>query len=159
MLRRLTNALSIAAAVGIGAMACITLVDILANNLMRTPIRGTFDLVQLLLATTIFLGVPEVFRLNRNIVVDVIDHFVSTRAKFRFEHLARLITLCFMSILLYAMITPALDTVRYPEHKQETGIPTWIYWLPILFGVATSVVVLAMAEWQELRSGEVHGSA
>ena len=112
-------------------MMSVTIADILMHNFLRQPIRGTFDLVELFLVLAVFLGIPEVFRSEGNITVDVIDHFVTASTKRVLHAAALILTFGFLLLLGYAMISPAMDTVTFPEHKQETGIPTWFFWIPI----------------------------
>ena len=80
-LMQATRWLSAIAAIGILSMMLITIADILMHNFLRRPIRGTFDLVELFLVFVVFLGIPEVFRREGNVTVDVIDHFITASTK------------------------------------------------------------------------------
>jgi TRAP-type C4-dicarboxylate transport system permease small subunit len=142
-LMQATRWLSAIAAIGILAMMLITIADILMHNFLRRPIRGTFDLVELFLVFVVFLGIPEVFRREGNVTVDVIDHFITASTKRMLRAAAFILTFGFLLLLGFAMINPAMDTVTFPEHKQETGIPTWLFWIPILFGVALAAIATA----------------
>jgi TRAP-type C4-dicarboxylate transport system permease small subunit len=88
---------------------------------------------------------PEVFRRQRNIVVDLVDHFVSPAVLQVVMKLSDGISVLFLLILICAMNGTAMDAVHYPEHKQETGIPTWAFWIPIIFGVVCSLVCALVA--------------
>jgi TRAP-type C4-dicarboxylate transport system permease small subunit len=67
------------AAACIALMMLATIADVLMNNIFRRPIRGTFEFVEILMACTVFLGLPEIFRTNGNVVVDVLDHFLQSK--------------------------------------------------------------------------------
>ena len=95
------------------AMMSVTIADILMHNFLRQPIRGTFDLVELFLVLAVFLGIPEVFRSEGNITVDVIDHFVTASTKRVLHAAALILTFGFLLLLGYAMISPAMDTVMF----------------------------------------------
>jgi TRAP-type C4-dicarboxylate transport system permease small subunit len=151
-LKHLTGWLSAVAAFGIFAMMLITIADVLTHNLFHRPIRGTFELVELLLVIVVFLGIPEVFRSEGNITVDVIDHFVGSSTRLLLCGVALTVTLGFLLLLGFAMIAPAMDTISFPEHKQETGLPTSLFWFPILFGTAIATIATAGAGWSRLRS-------
>lgn len=140
MLRQLATGLSAVAAIAVAAMMLVSLVDIAFRNILGVPVRGAFDLVELFLVVCIFFGLPDVFARDRNIVVDVVDHFVGAAGARKLEMFAAVIVGLFLVLLLYAMIEPSLDTIRFPEHKQETGIPTWVYWIPIFVGSVLSLV-------------------
>ena len=140
-LEKLTSALLSVSGVCLFAIIAVTMCDVLSNNLLQRPIRGTFEVVELLLVTVIFTGLPEIFRLQLNIVVDVVDHFVSPAIRSNFIFLGSLVTLAFLCVLAYAMIAPALDTIRYPERRQDSGLPTYVFWIPVLVGHALCIVV------------------
>ncbi len=142
-LERLTGALLAVSGICLFAIIAVTMCDVLSNNLLRRPIRGTFEVVELLLVTVIFTGLPEIFRQQLNIVVDVVDHFVSPAMRSSLIMLGSLVTLLFLCVLAYAMIGPALDTIRYPEHRQDSGVPTYAFWIPIVVGHALCIAVTA----------------
>jgi len=139
MFNKIAPGLSAVAAVAVVTMMLVSLADIAVRNALGVPIRGAFDLVELSLVICIFFGLPEVFATNRNIVVDVVDHFAGTVVTRKLHLFSTIVVGLFLLLLLYAMIEPGLDTIRYPEHKQETGLPTWLYWLPIFAGTVLSL--------------------
>ena len=61
-LKRLTHRLSDIAAMAIAAMMLLTIADVLMKGLFNRPIKGTFELVELLLVFVVFFGVAEVFQ-------------------------------------------------------------------------------------------------
>lgn len=142
-LESLTGALLWVSGACLFAIIAVTMCDVLANNLLKRPIRGTFEVVELLLVTVIFTGLPEIFRQQLNIVVDVVDHFVSPTMRSRLIMLGLVVTLAFLCVLGYAMINPALDTVRYPERRQDSGVRTSVFWIPVLIGHALCIAVTA----------------
>ena len=150
MLDRLTTALTTLASIALAFMASITICDVLMKNLVHRPIRGTFDLVDLTLVVVVFLGLPDVFRRGTNIVVDVADHFLNPFSRQVLVIVARVLTLLFMLLIFYAMVRPASDAIVYPEHQQETGIATWVLWSVILFGTASSVLVMIGSGWRSV---------
>lgn len=158
MLERLTIALTTLASIALAFMASITVCDVVMKNLIHRPIRGTFDLVDLTLVVVVFLGLPDVFRRGTNIVVDVADHFLTPSCRQFLVIFARVLTLLFMLLILYAMVRPASDAVVYPEHQQETGISTWVLWSVILFGTASSVLVMIGSRWRSVE-GDQDGSS
>ena len=141
LVQRATSVLASIAAVAVAAMGILTIADVLSNNLLRAPIRGVFDLVEFTLVVTVFFGLPDVFRREAHIVVDVVDHLVP-RWRDPLRRFARYVTFGFLALLLVAMWTPFTDTIRYPEHKQETGLPTWSFWIVILAGCLASIFAI-----------------
>src|SRR3989440_12415630 len=63
------------AAVFLAAMMLLTVADVALRALFNRPIHGTFELIELCLACTIFVALPAVFLRDEHLVVDVVDHF------------------------------------------------------------------------------------
>ena len=152
LLKRTTQWMSDLAAVAILAIIVVTIADVAMKNAVGLPIRGAFELVELLLVIVVFFGLPEVFRSESNICVDVIDHAVGPRGRSRLQVFGALASLGFLLLLMWAMIAPALDTVRYPQWTQELGLPLYAQWAVILFGAAITIVAAIGAGAARLRS-------
>jgi TRAP-type C4-dicarboxylate transport system permease small subunit len=141
LLPQLTRRLSDVAALALVAMMLLTIADIVMKNLFHRPFSGTFELVEFLMVIAVFFGMPEVFRLQSNICVDLIDYLVKVSAQAVIRVFGALASLLFLLILAWAMLGPAWDTVAYRQNTQEIGIPLFAYWLPILLGTALMIVV------------------
>ncbi len=116
-------------------MMLVTVADVALANLLKRPIVGIYDLVESALIVSVFLGIPATLLRNGNIVVDVGDFFVSPPTVRRLKFLAQVATLVFLVLLLYNMVTPALDAYKFGGKKQELGLPLWVLWLTMLLGV------------------------
>jgi TRAP-type C4-dicarboxylate transport system permease small subunit len=136
----LTSKISDVATLFVASMMLVTIVDIISKNLFNRPIGGTFELVELSLVFAVFLGIPDIFRKDANIVVDVLDHMLAPRPVLGLKLFGAGVTLIFLALLGWAVIAPAKDTISYPQYTQEAGIPHALFWLPILLGIALSIV-------------------
>lgn len=139
LLDRLLKIMAVFSTLALIVMMLVTVADVSMANFLHRPIVGTFDLVATLLVFAVFLGMPITFHTEANVVVDVVDHFASgqTVAKLRFT--SRILSLLFLLILLYNMLSPALDAYQYGEKKPELGLPLFVIWIPILIGVAIAI--------------------
>ena len=63
----------IIAAICLAAMMLLTVADVVLRAAFNTPIRGVYELVELLLAYTFFIALPAVFLRDENILVNSID--------------------------------------------------------------------------------------
>ena len=151
-LKRLTQWLSDVAAVAIAAMIFLTIADIGMKNLFNHPIKGTFELVELLLVFVVFFGFAEVFRSDSNICVDVADQMLSPRRAKVLKIIGGFASFVLLVLMGWAMLGPAMDTVTYPQWTQETGIPLYSYWAPILAGTALAIVASAVVVWLQMKS-------
>ena len=150
-LKRLTQWLSDLAAVAIAGMIFLTIADIVMKNLFNRPIKGTFELVELFLVFVVFFGFAEVFRSDSNICVDLADQMLSAKRTAVLKIIGGFSSLVFLLLMGWAMLGPAMDTVTYPQWTQETGIPLYAYWAPILAGTALAIVASATIVWLQMR--------
>ena len=150
-LKRLTHRLSDIAAMAIAAMMLLTIADVLMKGLFNRPIKGTFELVELLLVFVVFFGVAEVFRADGNICCDVVDHALGARGRAALQAFGALSSLAFLLLVGWAMTEPAWDTVNHPQRTQEIGIPLYAHWVPIFIGTGLSIVAAAAVFWTRLQ--------
>jgi TRAP-type C4-dicarboxylate transport system permease small subunit len=142
---RIVKGTSFAAAIALIAMMLTTVADVAMATLFKRPIVGAYDMVEAMLVVSVFLGIPATFLRNGNIVVDVVDFLVAEATVRRLKRLAQFLTLLFLVLLLWNMITPALDAYRFGDRKQELGLRLWVLWLPILLGVLMSAIAVLVA--------------
>ena len=74
--RRADAVLGIAASAILMAMMCLTFVDVVARYLFNRPIRGGFEVTELLLLVLIFAGLPLVSHADEHVTIDFIDRLL-----------------------------------------------------------------------------------
>lgn len=132
-------------AVAAGALLLMVLAlvaDVAMANLFNRPINGIFDFVETTLVVMVFMGFPATFLRSGHIAVDVVDHFVSPATIARLKQLAAVVSLLFLLVFAWQMVSPALDAFRFGERKQELGLPLWALWIPMIVGFVLSAVAL-----------------
>ena len=127
----------------LAAMMLITVADVTLRAVANLPITGAYDLVQLFLVGTVFLSIPDVFLRGENIVVDFVDHLFRPRAIYLLKTAARLLAFVFVGVLVWQMISPALDSMTFHEVSPDLSIPMIVYWALMVAGVALAVLVAA----------------
>jgi TRAP-type C4-dicarboxylate transport system permease small subunit len=78
--RRADAVLGIAASALLFAMMCLTFVDVVARYLFNSPIRGGFEITELVLLVLIFAGLPLVSHGDEHVTMDFIDRMLPARA-------------------------------------------------------------------------------
>jgi TRAP-type C4-dicarboxylate transport system permease small subunit len=73
---RIDAALGFAAALILFALMLITFVDVVARYLFNFPLRGAFEISELLLLVLIFAGLPLVSHADEHVTMDFIDHML-----------------------------------------------------------------------------------
>ena len=132
------------AAFFLAAMMMITIIDVTSRALFNRPITGAYDLVQLFLVGSVFLSVPSVFLRGENIVIDFIDHLLGQLAVEVLKVITNLLAFVFLASLLYQMVTPARDAMRFHEVSPDLAIPMGVHWSLMLLGIALALLPAAL---------------
>ena len=143
-LEGLARLLGGAASLFLGAMMMVTVADVVLRSLFSYPIFGTFDLVELFLVTLIFLGLPETFRREEHVVVDVVDHVAPGRVVALLRVLGALMAVALLLLMLWHSLPPARDTYVFGDRTLDLGLPRYLHWIPILLGTAAAILAALM---------------
>ena len=134
--------------IAIFLMMAITTVDVVSRYVLSAPLRGAFEIVTLLLATSAFLALPLVTRANEHIAVDLIRPLL----RGALAPLQRLVVNLASAGIL------AVVTVQLWRHAgllaaggQVTGFLEWplaplVYVMSVLSGVTVLVYLVLIAE-------------
>ena len=128
------------AACALIVMVGVTIADVTLRYLFNSPVRGSYDLVEAMMAVFVFHGMSSAFLYRRNIVIDLIDSFASARFVAVLVRIADVLAVVTLVLLTYAMIRPAMQAFAYGDVKLELGLPIWILWLVALSGMVGTIV-------------------
>jgi len=78
--RRVEAALGVAASAILFCMMLLTFVDVVARYLFNFPLRGGFEITELMLLVLIFAGLPLVSQAGEHVTMDFIDRMLPPRA-------------------------------------------------------------------------------
>jgi TRAP-type C4-dicarboxylate transport system permease small subunit len=78
--RRVDAVLGVAASVILILMMLLTFVDVVARYLFNFPLRGGFEVTELMLLVLIFAGLPLVSHADEHVTMDFIDRLLPPRA-------------------------------------------------------------------------------
>lgn len=79
--RRFDMALGFAASVILFGMMMITFVDVIGRYGFNSPMRGGFEITELMLVVLIFAGLPLVSHADEHVTMDFIDHLFRERGR------------------------------------------------------------------------------
>lgn len=151
-LAKLNWYLNLISGLALALIIVVTVIDVLSANLRGRPITGVYEVVEAALVYMVFLGIPETFRNEHNITVDVCDHFLSQATVALLRSFGAVISVAYLGLVEWSMIRPALDAWRFGDYKADSGIPFWFVWLPILIGTAIAIVASALVMVRVLRN-------
>ena len=83
------------------------------------------------------------FLRGENIGVNFVDHLVGPRAISLLKMVARFLAFVFVGVLLWQMIAPALDAMRFHEVSPDLSIPMIVHWALMVAGIALSLAAAA----------------
>ena len=134
-----------AAASFLTAMMMVTVADVTLRAAFNMPIRGVYELVELLLTGTFFLAMPAVFLRDENILVNAIDGVAPRWVGF-LKRVAELLALVILTVMAWRGIIAAYDTYEFNDITADLGIPRYWHWIVLLVGViGSAIAALVMA--------------
>ena len=133
------------AATCLSAMLLLTVADVTLRAAFNLPIRGVYDLVELLLAGTFFFALPCVFLRDENILVNSIDD-LAPRLVPLLKHAAEMLSVVVLAIMAWQGWIAASDSYAFHDVTADLGLPRYWHWMTLLIGVITAgLAALAMA--------------
>jgi TRAP-type C4-dicarboxylate transport system permease small subunit len=129
----------IIAAAFLAAMMLITVADVVLRAAFNTPIRGVYELVELLLAYTFFIALPAVFLRDENIVVNSIDDFaprwVPTLKRFGLG-----LAVVILAVIAWQGLIAARDAISFNDQTADLGLSRGLHWIALLVGVIGAAI-------------------
>ena len=130
------------AGVFLAAMMLLTVVDVCLRAAFNLPLRGTYEIIELLLACTFFLALPAVFLRDENILVDVVDG-MAPRAVPLLRRLAEAIAVAVLAVMAWQGWRAAAETLVFNDVTSDLSIHRLVYWVPVLVGMIGAALAAA----------------
>jgi len=130
------------AAAFLAAMMLLTVADVALRAAFNLPIRGVYEIVELLLACTFFLALPAVFLREEHILVDTIDGFAPRRVPL-LKRCAEVLAVAVLAVMAWQGWKAAADTLVFHDVTSDLSIHRLWYWAPVLFGLIGSTLAAA----------------
>src|SRR2546422_11498199 len=111
------------AAVFLAAMMLLTVADVVLRAVFNRPIHGTFELIELCLACTIFVALPAVFLRDEHLVVDVVDHLAPPAVVKLLDLLGALASPAVLALMFLRMVPLAPDMQEFGGGTADPSIP------------------------------------
>jgi TRAP-type C4-dicarboxylate transport system permease small subunit len=125
------------AAIFLASTMLLTVADVVLRTISEEwRIYGIVEIVELTFACSVFLALPALFLFRKNILVNIIDGLISLAVFHWLVILAALLTLVYLAFLGSQIWVTANEALRFNDQTMYIEIPVFVYWLPILLGVA-----------------------
>ena len=113
--RRADAALGIAASAILFCMMTLTFVDVVLRYVFNRPLRGGFEVTELMLLVLIFAGLPLVTHAGEHVTMDLIDRWLSPRARNALSRLMEAVSAALMFALTWFMWIKAQRIAAYGD--------------------------------------------
>ena len=143
-LRGIDGVIEALAAIGVlayCAAALVSVADVIGRRI-GTPVPGVVDLVQMFIMAGAWLSIPWGFAVGAHVGVDFLVERMPNGWQRLLRGLAALAALVLMALILWQCAGAYRMQVMLGDKSQQLGIPISLYWLPLLVGVAASILAL-----------------
>jgi TRAP-type transport system small permease protein len=139
----LDRVLGTAAAVLLFCLMALTSADVVSRYIFNWPIRGAFELTELLLLTLIFAGLPLASRADEHVTLDFIDMLLGNSGRLRLRRFVDLFCGLLFLGLAYRVWIKADRIAGYGDTTEVLRVPVgpFVYFMAIMVAV-TGIVHL-----------------
>jgi TRAP-type C4-dicarboxylate transport system permease small subunit len=120
------------------AMMLLTVVDVVARYVFNRPLRGAFEVTELMLVILIFAGLPLVSFADEHAVMDFVDRLLGPGARNLLRRAVQALSGVFMFLLAWLVW---LKADRIWEYRDATDVlriayGPFVYFMAVMIGVA-----------------------
>jgi TRAP-type C4-dicarboxylate transport system permease small subunit len=130
--------LGIVASVILLAMMVLTVVDVVARYVFSRPVRGAFEVTELMLLVLIFAGLPLVSFTDEHALMDFIDRLLPPRGQRALEGLVQAVCAAVMFLLAWQVWIKANRIWAYRDSTDVLRIVygPFVYFMAVSIGLA-----------------------
>ena len=154
--RRADAVLGIAASALLLCLMLVTFVDVVARYLFNRPIRGAFEVTELLLLVLIFAGLPLVSHGDEHVTMDFIDRMLPPRAVPVLIRAVHGLVAAVFFFLTWQVLIKAGRIAGYGDTTDVLRIPVgpFVYFMAAMIGLTGLVHVFKVFVPGERRSSQ-----
>lgn len=157
--RRADAALGVAASAILMAMMLVTFVDVIGRYVFNHPLRGGFEITELMLLVLIFAGLPLVSHADEHVTMDFIDRLVSERARSALERLVHGVCAATMFLLAWLIWLKAGKISAYGDATDVLRLVygPFVYFMAAMIGLTGLIHVGKIFVPGAPRENQIHG--
>ena len=138
----LSKALVIISALITFAMAALIVVDIFLRYFFNSPIAGSLELEQLMLATLVFFTLAYAMINKSHVCIDIISSRYTPTVRLIMESILSILSAYLFAIICWQNVVRSFEAIEYQEVALITGLPFTPFYLITAFGSALIAIVL-----------------
>jgi TRAP-type C4-dicarboxylate transport system permease small subunit len=146
--RRADALLGVVASCILLAMMFLTVVDVVARYAFNRPLRGAFEVTELMLLVLIFAGLPLVSFSDEHATMDFIDRLLGPRSQRWLEGFVQLLNAAFMFLLTWLVWLKADRIWGYRDSTDVLRIVygPFVYFMAVTLGLAGVIHLYKIVE-------------
>jgi TRAP-type transport system small permease protein len=144
--RRADAVLGIAASAILFAMMSLTFVDVVARYVFNRPLRGAFEVTELLLLVLIFAGLPLVSHADEHVTMDFIDRWLRPAGQ---RILNRLIHLLVGLLMFFMAWQVWIRAGRVSSYGDATDVLRIVYG-PFVYFMAAMILLAGLMHFYKI---------
>ncbi|MDJ0828280.1 MAG: TRAP transporter small permease [Desulfobacterales bacterium] len=133
LLNRITG---ITAMVVLFLMMMLTTGDVAGRFLFNKPVQGSFELIEIMLATIVFCAMAYCQSSKGHIAVDIVVKKLSRDSQKRVLLLNYLLTLCILGLIAWKSFENAIMVMHSKDVTMILGIPLYPFMFLVVLGAA-----------------------
>jgi TRAP-type C4-dicarboxylate transport system permease small subunit len=138
--------LGVAASAILFVMMLLTFVDVVARYVFSRPVRGAFEVTELMLVVLIFAGLPLVSYADEHVTMDFIDRLLGPRGRARLQRAIHGVSTLVMGLLAWLVWLKADRIWGYRDATDVLRIVygPFVYFMAVMIGL-TGLIHLVKA--------------
>lgn len=132
-------------------MMALTFVDVVARYVFNRPLRGAFEVTELLLLVLIFAGLPLVSHADEHVTMDFIDRLLSARGRDLWQRAVQIVAAAIMFLLTWLVWIKAGRISAYNDATDVLRIlyGPFVYFMAAMIALAGLIHLYKAFEWQK----------
>ncbi len=141
--RRADAALGIASAALLVTLMMITVADVVLRYLFAAPLRGAFELTEVMLLVLIFAGLPLVSRADEHVTMDFVDRILPAGGRRAAIRIVHAFTAAAMGLLAWAVWLKADKIAAYADTTEtlKIAVAPFVYFMAVMCAATGAVHV------------------
>jgi TRAP-type C4-dicarboxylate transport system permease small subunit len=146
--RRADAVLGVAASAILFCMMTLTFVDVVARYVFNRPLRGAFEVTELLLVVLIFGGLPLVSHADEHVTMDFIDNLLG-RWRELWQRVVQAASAAIMFLLTWLVWLKADRIQAYGDATDVLRIAygPFVYFMALMIALAGMIHLYKAFEW------------
>jgi len=124
---RVLDWLVLGAGVVLFGMMLLTVVDVVGRYFLNTPVSGSAEATEMLLALIVFAGIPAAAARGEHISIDILEHVLGERARRVQAIVGGVFAALVMGVMAWRLWLRAAELLSYNERSSHLNLP--VGWL------------------------------